>query len=106
MSIELSNLSIEQLEQLKLDIDREISDRKKHKQKSLRADIERLAREAGVSLEELFGGAAKQAKAKSTVAAKYRNPADPSQTWSGRGRQPVWLAALLAEGKSLADFLI
>lgn len=106
MSIELSNLTIEQLEQLKLDIDREISDRKKHKQKSLRADIERLAREAGVSLDELFGGAAKSAKPKNTVAAKYRNPADPSQTWSGRGRQPVWLAALLAEGKSLTDFLI
>ena len=106
MSIELSSFSLDQLEQLKLDIDREIVDRKKHKQKSLRADIERLAREAGVSLDELFGGVAKPAKSKGTVAAKYRNPADPSQTWSGRGRQPVWLAALLAEGKTLADFLI
>lgn len=22
---------------------------------------------------------------------KYRNPNDPSQTWSGRGRTPKWL---------------
>ena len=106
MSIELSNLSLEQLDQLKVDIDREIFDRKKQKQKSLRADIERLAQEAGVSLDELFGTAVKPTKAKKQVAAKYRNPNDAAQTWSGRGRQPVWLAALLAEGKSLEDFLI
>jgi DNA-binding protein H-NS len=39
------------------------------------------------------------------VAAKYRNPAT-GDTWSGRGLKPKWLAAALAEGKSLADFTI
>lgn len=37
------------------------------------------------------------------VAAKYRDPASGA-TWSGRGLKPKWLAAALAEGKSLADF--
>jgi DNA-binding protein H-NS len=37
---------------------------------------------------------------------KYRNPADPSETWSGRGKQPRWLTAQLKSGKRLDDFLI
>ena len=28
------------------------------------------------------------------VAPKYRNPAIPDQTWSGRGRTPLWIQAL------------
>ena len=26
---------------------------------------------------------------------KYRNPAQPSETWAGRGKQPRWLTAQL-----------
>ena len=37
---------------------------------------------------------------------KYRNPAQPSETWSGRGTQPRWLTAQLSAGKQLEDFLI
>jgi len=39
------------------------------------------------------------------VAAKYRNPAT-GDTWSGRGLQPKWLRAELANGRSLADFAL
>jgi DNA-binding protein H-NS len=41
-----------------------------------------------------------------TVSAKYRNPARPSETWAGRGKQPRWLTAALKSGKSLNDFRI
>jgi DNA-binding protein H-NS len=37
------------------------------------------------------------------VLPKYRNPAIPSETWSGRGRQPHWVIALLASGVALDD---
>src|SRR5712664_2046304 len=37
---------------------------------------------------------------------KYRNPAQPSETWAGRGKQPRWLAAQLRSGKKLDDFRI
>ena len=33
------------------------------------------------------------------VAPKYRNPANPKETWTGRGMQPRWLAALTKKGK-------
>ena len=37
---------------------------------------------------------------------KYRNPAQPSETWAGRGKQPRWLTAELRSGKKLDDFRI
>jgi DNA-binding protein H-NS len=40
------------------------------------------------------------------VLPKYRNPAQPSETWAGRGRQPRWLTAQLESGKKLDDFRI
>jgi DNA-binding protein H-NS len=37
---------------------------------------------------------------------KYRNPADPAETWAGRGKQPRWLTAQLRSGRKLDDFRI
>jgi len=37
---------------------------------------------------------------------KYRNPAEPSETWAGRGKKPRWLSAQLQLGKQIDDFLI
>jgi DNA-binding protein H-NS len=37
---------------------------------------------------------------------KYRNPNNHRETWTGRGRQPRWLADKIRSGKKLADFLI
>jgi DNA-binding protein H-NS len=37
---------------------------------------------------------------------KYKNPAQPSETWAGRGKQPRWLTAQLRSGKKLDDFRI
>jgi DNA-binding protein H-NS len=40
------------------------------------------------------------------VQPKYRNPADPSETWAGRGKKPRWVVAALKKGKSLEDLRI
>jgi DNA-binding protein H-NS len=40
------------------------------------------------------------------VSPKFRNPARPSETWAGRGKQPRWLTAALKSGKRLDDFRI
>lgn len=79
--------------------------------------IMQLARDGGVSAADIAqafkaGPGAKKDKArlptrKSTksastgakVAPKYRNPGNPEQTWTGRGKSPLWVAALRAEGK-------
>lgn len=92
---------------------------KRDRQKALKA-AENLAREHGFSLAELTGGTGKGgrstggAKRGSRTAtpsagpsdAKYRNPENAVQTWSGRGRRPGWVNEALANGRALADLAI
>lgn len=40
------------------------------------------------------------------VAPKYCNPLQPTETWSGRGKQPRWVVAALQSGHSLEEFKI
>jgi DNA-binding protein H-NS len=42
----------------------------------------------------------------SRIPPKYRNPANPYQTWSGRGRTPLWIKRLQKEGKTIEDLRI
>ncbi len=37
---------------------------------------------------------------------RFRNPDEPSQVWTGRGKQPKWLAAQLSSGRRIEDFRI
>jgi DNA-binding protein H-NS len=41
-----------------------------------------------------------------SVTPKFRNPAQPDQTWSGRGKRPRWVTELLNAGMSIRDFQI
>jgi DNA-binding protein H-NS len=41
-----------------------------------------------------------------SVPAKYRNPKNADEVWSGRGRMPLWLGAAIKAGKDRDDFLI
>jgi len=40
------------------------------------------------------------------VVPKYFNPLQPTETWSGRGKQPRWLVAALQSGHTLEEFRI
>ena len=75
--------------------------------------IVQLAKEAGLTADDIVKalGAGKTAKAGKApraakkgvlagkkVAPKYRNPANPEQTWTGRGVSPSWVQSLKAAG--------
>jgi DNA-binding protein H-NS len=40
------------------------------------------------------------------VLPKYRNTQSPSETWSGRGKLPRWLATAMKSGRSIEEFRI
>ena len=86
---------------------------------TVRARLRAAAKAEGYTIEELFDGkaakaaparkgrkAAKKGRKYGKVAPKYRNPANKSETWTGRGRPPLWMAPLLKKGKKKEDFLI
>ena len=55
---------------------------------------------------QVLNGPVKERRAYPPVYPKFRNPKQPSETWSGRGKQPRWLVAQLNEGKRIDDFRI
>jgi len=60
-------------------------------------------------LRRKFGGASsgtRQRRQYPKVEQKFRNPANPEHTWSGRGRQPHWVKTWIASGATLDDLLI
>ena len=57
-----------------------------------------------LSLSDLVETGAVRKKAKGPV--KYRNPAEPTQTWTGRGRPPEWVIDAVKGRASLEDLAI
>lgn len=124
MTIDLNQLSSRELDSLITQARKRQTTLKKRKPvATVRARLRSAAKADGYTIEELFGGtaatkttkvasarkprkAAKKGRKLSKVAPKYRNPAKPSETWAGRGKQPRWMAALTKKGKKPEDFLI
>lgn len=105
--MDLSELSVAELNKLLIEIPKEIVRREKGEKARIRKELEALAAAQGYSLEELLGdGGEKTKRAGKPVAAKYRHPEEPSLTWSGRGRQPKWVAEFLANGGKLESLAI
>ncbi|KLD73211.1 DNA-binding protein, partial [Xanthomonas hyacinthi DSM 19077] len=121
MTIDLSGLSAKQLGALiKTAKKQQTIVAKRTPIAKVRTQLARLARSHGYSIDEVFDGPApaergrkaagkpgpKPGRKLGKVPPKYRNPADTTQTWTGRGKQPRWLAEQVAKGKKADDFLI
>lgn len=103
MAKKLDAMSRDELLSLQKDVDAALKDYDKRKKKEALAAAQRVALEYGYSLDEVMGG---KSGAKSKSPPKYANPADPTQTWTGRGRQPGWIKSALKKGKKLEDMAI
>ncbi len=102
-AVNVDKMSLKELLDLEGRVRRAIANVKERERAELKQKIASLAENAGFSVSELFGsGRGKGSK----VAVKYRNKDNPTETWTGRGRQPKWLAAKLAKGAKLTDFAI
>ncbi|MFY2610540.1 H-NS family nucleoid-associated regulatory protein [Achromobacter ruhlandii] len=93
----LAGLSIEELNKLRKDIDRELQ-RRAAQQDQARKQILELAELHGVDLASLTGAGK---RGRSISAAKYRNPENMFETWSGLGRKPKWVVDALEGGATL-----
>jgi DNA-binding protein H-NS len=101
-AIDLTRLSEKELDKLSSDISKEIKRRQEDERKRVLKEMKELAASIGSTVEELVGTGAPK---KRRIPAKYRNPKDSSQTWTGRGKQPRWVRDELASGKKLTDLL-
>jgi DNA-binding protein H-NS len=122
MAIDINRLSAKELETLIAQAKKRRDTLNKRKPiATVRSKLAQLARAEGYTIAELFGGGTAPAATRSAarkprtttkgrklgaVAPKYRNPANAKETWTGRGKQPRWLAAETGKGRKLDEFLI
>lgn len=104
-SINVEKLSLKELVDLETRVKKAIVMAKNREQDEFLADVKAMAAKRGIALGEVFGGGKSGAKG-SKVAVKYRNRDNPAETWTGRGRQPKWLAAAIKKGAKIQDFAI
>jgi DNA-binding protein H-NS len=107
MAINIRNLSYAQLSDLIQRAKARQDELARERATKLRAKISAMVKAEGFAIEDVFGGAgARRGGVRRKVKPKYRNPADPSQTWTGRGKRPRWYQAALASGKKEKELLI
>lgn len=104
MSMDLNSLSLKELKELQSQVVRAIASFEDRAKRAVAAELEELAKARGFSLSDLvsMAGVRKRASAEP----KYANPADKSQTWSGRGRKPRWFSEAVAAGKKPEDLSV
>lgn len=114
-----SGWSLEKLKKERIKIDKAIAIAEKRDKKATIAKMAQLAKQNGFELHELLGEASvkkstasksgaspKVRKVRGKVAPKYQHPDNPSQTWTGRGRKPLWVAEHLKTGATLEQLSI
>ena len=120
MTINLDDLSVAELEKLIKQAEKKLEKKRLDAVKSAQAEISKIAKDLGVSVDDLLQEKAsrqKKAARKNTdrkkkagdrkpAKVKNRNPNDSSQTWTGRGKRPVWLRDALENGAKLEDFAV
>jgi DNA-binding protein H-NS len=98
----LEKMSYAELAEMEAQIERLKSEKQNAERNALRQQLVDVAKEHGFDIHDLFGKGRK-----GSVAVKYRDPKNPENTWTGRGRMPRWMAAATKGGKAKKeDFLI
>ncbi len=105
MGINLEKMSRKELLSLRTDVEKALENAEKRERGEALKAAEKAAAEFGFSLAELSGDSTRPGKI-GKARAKYRNPADPEQTWTGRGRKPQWIHDALQSGADISDLEI
>jgi DNA-binding protein H-NS len=102
---DLDKMSYAELTEMLNRIGRLIVEKRDAERAALRAKVTQLARDHGFDVSDLVGRGGRGRNG--AVAIKYRDPSNPQNTWTGRGRMPRWMAAAMKGGKmKKEDFLI
>jgi DNA-binding protein H-NS len=96
----LEKMPTAKLQSLRAEVEAMIAAKVAERRQELQSQLSQL-------LEINSGSSGRKARGKTrSVPAKYRNPKNADEVWSGRGRMPVWLGAEIKAGKAREDFLV
>ena len=101
MTFDLTSMSRNELVELKNAADKALVDLAEQEKKAALEAAEKAAAAYGFSLAEITGAKGRNGKGQKTISApKYKNPQNPDQTWTGKGRQPEWFKLAIAAGQT------
>ncbi|MGZ4959062.1 MAG: H-NS histone family protein [Methylomonas sp.] len=103
---DLNKLSVAELQAVIENAEKALKEKQSSKRKEVIAQIKELAASIGVTVDIHEADRKADRKGSGKVAARYRNPEDASQTWSGRGLAPKWMQALMNAGRDKSEFEI
>lgn len=108
--IDLETMSVDDLWLLHEEVSRILSARITSEKRELEKRLAVLNRGRGLiegdDAKQSHNGGGKPRRKYPRVFPKFRNPQVPHETWSGRGKQPRWLAAAIRTGRKMEDFMI
>jgi len=112
-SFDLSELSVQDLHVLIKNANARIALLQKTAKRDALVKLNEVAKDHGFSsVHDILGAnSASESgltskKSTKTVEPKYRNPENEDQTWTGRGKKPLWVTAFISEGRSIDECLI
>lgn len=85
---DMASMSFSELLNLKTHIEREIEHRGEKELAEVREKLFAIAAVRGLTIDDLMNPPKKRERRESKP--KFVNPNDPTQTWSGRGKRPLW----------------
>ena len=105
--LNIDTMSVDEMWVLHERIIEVLSARLTSEKRELETKLAKLRRDDRLPGSKADGDGTKPERRKfATVSPKYRNPDQPSETWSGRGKRPRWLTAALTNGRTIEDFVI
>jgi DNA-binding protein H-NS len=106
----LDGMSVDEMWQLHEEVSQVLSIRLTSEKRELEKRLAQLRREKEsrqpTGADDLSPSTGTPRRKYPRVFPKYRNPQQPAETWSGRGKQPRWLAAALRAGHTIDEFVI
>lgn len=104
--MDLSSLTVAQLRDLQQQIPAELKRREAQDKANILNEVRAFAKARGFALEDLVGKETKIKAPTGKVKVKYRHPENAMLEWTGRGRQPKWVAAWLDNGGALDSLTV
>ena len=103
--VAVDGLSLKDIKSLEQELQKAKTQARDRERKALKAKIDKLLEGTGFTIFDVYGVGGKK-RGKSVSVARFANPDDPSDTWTGRGRKPNWVLARLKKGQKIEDFAI
>ena len=104
------SLPFDQLLDAKRKLDLEIAGRQETELDALRTKVTTFADALGITVAEMFGikvdHPPERRGRKRRETTKFRDPDNPENTWSGRGRLPKWLQEKIDQGSTKEQFQV